>query len=55
MTESPSAFAYLLQWVPILLVTGIWGWHLSRISRAVSGVGAAISTLPGKPAIRDEL
>lgn len=54
-TESPSAFAYLLQWVPILLATGIRGWHLSRISRAVSGVSAAISTLPGKPAIRDEL
>ena len=53
-TESPSAFAYLLQWVPILLVTGVWGWHLGRISRAVPGVSAAISTLPGKPAIRDE-
>lgn len=54
-TESPSAFACLLQWVPILLATGVWGWHPGRISRAVSGVSAAISTLPGKPAIRDEL
>ena len=54
-TDPDVVLRAFLQWVPLFSIVGVWGWYLSRISRAVSGVSAAIRELPGKPAARDEL
>ena len=46
-TDSEVVLGAILQWVPLLMFVGVWGWGLNRISRAISGINATIRMLPG--------
>lgn len=53
-TEQASALHFILSWVPILLLTSVWGWYMSRIARAILSINATMKTLVTKSPTLDQ-
>ena len=53
-TEEAPILRYILSWVPLLVLTGLPGWYMSRMARAISDINLTMKILTAKSPILNE-